>query len=87
MAKYKITFKKSVAKDLRSIPNQDVTRILKRIDDLSEDPRADGCIKLSGKEKYRVRLGLYRVVYEIRDDVLVVNVVKVGHRSSVYKGN
>jgi len=87
MAKYKITFKKSVAKDLRSIPNQDVDRILKRIDKLADDPRADGCIKLSGHENYRVRLGLYRVIYEIRDDVLVVNIVKVGHRSSVYKSN
>lgn len=87
MAKYKITFKKSVVKDLRSIPNQDVERILERIDKLADDPRADGCIKLSGHENYRVRLGLYRVIYEIRDDVLVVNIVKVGHRSSVYKNN
>tara|TARA_R110001592_G_scaffold338788_1_gene626137 strand:- start:1024 stop:1287 length:264 start_codon:yes stop_codon:yes gene_type:complete len=87
MAKYKITFKKSVSKDLRSIPNQDVDRILKRIDKLADDPRADGCIKLSGHENYRVRLGLYRVIYEIRDDVLVVNIVKVGRRSSVYKSN
>lgn len=87
MAKYKITFKKSVSKDLQSIPNQDVDRILKRIDKLADDPRADGCIKLSGHENYRVRLGLYRVIYEIRDDVLVVNIVKVGHRSNVYKSN
>ena len=87
MAKYKITFKKSVTKDLRSIPNQDVSRILKRIDELSEAPRADGCIKLSGQDKYRVRLGLFRIVYEIRDDVLVINVVKVGHRSRVYSRN
>lgn len=87
MEKYKITFKKSVAKDFRSIPKQDIQRILKRIDSLAEDPRAEGCIKLSGQEHYRVRQGLYRIVYEIRDDVLVVNVVKVGHRSAIYKSN
>lgn len=87
MAKYKVTFKKSVAKDFRSIPNQDVRRILKRIDSLAENPRGEGCIKLSSLENYRVRQGLYRIVYEIKDDILIVNVVKVGHRSAVYNGN
>jgi len=87
MAKYKITFKKSVAKDLRNIPKKDVGRILEKVDTLAENPRAESCIKLSGSDKYRVRQGLYRIVYEIRDDVLVVNVVKVAHRSSVYKSN
>ena len=87
MAKYKITFKKSVAKDLRDIPKKDVSRILKRIKALAEEPRAEGCIKLSAQERYRVRQGLYRIVYEIREEVLIVHVVKVGHRSSVYKNN
>jgi mRNA interferase RelE/StbE len=87
MGKYKITFKKSVAKDFRSIPKQDVQRILKRIDSLADNPRAEGCIKLSGQENYRVRQGLYRIVYEIRDSVLVINVIKVGHRSAIYKSN
>ena len=87
MVKYKITFKKSVSKDFRTIPNQDVKKILDKIEDLSENPRAEGCIKLSGQEHYRVRQGLYRIVYEIRDEVLVVNVIKVAHRSNVYKNN
>ncbi len=85
MAKYKITFKKSVSKDLRVIPNNDVDRILSRIKKLSDNPRAEGCTKLAGLEKYRVRQGIYRIIYEIRDNVLVVNVVKVAHRSNVYK--
>ncbi len=87
MAKFKITFKKSVAKDLRSIPPADVRRILQRIDMLAENPRGDGCVKLSAQERYRVRQGVYRVVYEIRDESLIVLVVKVAHRSAVYKGN
>ena len=85
MAKYRITFKKSVAKDLRKIPKPDVVKILARIDTLADAPRADGCIKLSGSECYRARQGLYRIVYQIEDEVLVVNVIKVGHRSDVYK--
>lgn len=85
MAKYKVTFKKSVAKDLRAIPNSDVKKILSRIDGLAINPRGEGCTKLAGEEKYRVRQGVYRIIYEIKDSELVVAVVKVGHRSRVYK--
>lgn len=85
MAKYKITFKKSVVKDLRAIPTADVKRILKKFDTLIDNPRAEGCIKLSGQEYYRVRQGMYRIIYEIRDHELVVHVIKVAHRSKVYK--
>lgn len=84
MASYELAFKKSVAKDLRSIPKQDVARILKRIEALRDDPRGEGCVKLSAQERYRVRQGTYRIVYEIRDSELVVMVVKVGHRSAIY---
>lgn len=84
MAKYSISFKASVAKDLRVIPKQDIARILSRINALAENPRADGCIKLTGNDCYRVRQGLYRIVYEIHDERLVVLVIKVGHRSSIY---
>ncbi len=87
MEKYRITFKKSVAKDLRVIPKNDIKKILSKIDTLAVNPRGEGCIKLSGQENYRVRQGLYRIVYEIKDDVLVVNVIKVAHRSQVYKSN
>jgi len=87
MAKFKIIFKKSVAKDLRTIPPGDVKRILQRIDVLAENPRGEGSVKLSAQERYRVRQGVYRVVYEIRDELLIVLVVKVAHRSAVYKGN
>ena len=87
MAKYKITFKKSVAKDLRVVQKSDIQKILSKIDSLAENPRGEGCIKLSGKESYRVRQGLYRIIYEIKDGQLVVNVIKVAHRSHAYKSN
>jgi mRNA interferase RelE/StbE len=86
MANYKLRFKKSVAKDLRNIPKKDIQRILAQIDLLAKDPRAEGCVKLSSQQQYRVRVGLYRIIYEIQDAALVVQVVKVGHRSNVYKG-
>jgi len=86
MERYKLVFKKSVAKDLRDIPKRDVAGILKRLRTLAIEPRARGCEKLSGEERYRVRQGFYRIIYEIRDNVLVVVGVKVGHRKRVYRG-
>ena len=86
MAKFKIIFKKSVSKDLRNVPKKDVQRILSQIDLLAINPRTEGCIKLSGQEQYRIRVGLYRIIYEIQDKMLIVQVVRVGHRSNVYKG-
>lgn len=85
MAKYKLLFKKSVSKDLRSLPKLDVRKILRRIDALAEDPRPSGSKKLTGQEFYRIRQGAYRIIYEIRDDQLIVHVIKVAHRSSSYR--
>ena len=85
MASYELRFRKSVAKDLRAFPNKDVKRILQRIAALADNPRPAGCEKLSGLERYRVRQGLYRIIYEIEDDRLIVLVVAVGHRREVYR--
>lgn len=84
MAKYDVVFKRSVYKDLRSIPNLDLKRILAKINALAIDPRPVGCEKLSGQERYRVRQGVYRIIYEIVDDRLIVTVVKVGRRGQVH---
>ena len=85
MARYKLRFRKSVSKDLNPIPKRDVQRIIEAVQALANDPRPPQSRKLSGAEKYRLRCGVYRVLYEIQDDVLVVCVVKVGHRKDVYR--
>lgn len=85
MGRYELIFKKSVAKYLRAIPNTDVRRILKRIQALANDPRPAGCERLSGQERYRIRQGRYRVVYEIENARLVVLIFKVAHRRDVYR--
>jgi len=85
MARYRLLFKKSVAKDLRAIPKKDISRILKSIEALAEEPRPDGSEKLTDQNRYRIRQGQYRIIYEIQDDALVIVVVKVGHREGVYR--
>ena len=84
MADYRIFFKKSVWKDVKSIPDSTLTKIIERISSLSKNPRQIGCIKLSGQEKYRMRYGRYRIIYSIQDDELTIWVVKIGHRKDVY---
>lgn len=85
MARYEIVLRKSVRKDLEPIPKRDVQRIIADIAELAINPRPPQSRKLSGSEKYRLRCGAYRVLYEIQNAVLIVCVVKVGHRREVYR--
>ena len=85
MASYELVFRKSVATDLRQLPKADVRRIMQRIRSLADDPRPPGCEKLSSQERYRVRQGNYRIVYEIDDEKLIVLVVRIAHRRDVYR--
>ena len=85
MARYELRIKKSVTKDLYPLPKKDVRRIVEAINGLADNPRPPQSLKLSGAEKYRLRCGVYRVLYEIQDEILIVCVVKVGHRKAVYR--
>lgn len=80
MASYRVFFKASVEKDLRSIPRKDLVWIMARIAALRHDPRPPGCEKLAGQDRYRLRQGPYRIVYSVQNDELTVWVVNVGHR-------
>jgi mRNA interferase RelE/StbE len=85
MAQYRVIVRKSVSKDLKGVPKKDVRRILSAIQSLAGDPRPPGTKKLSGQERYRLRQGNYRILYEIEDDRLIVCVVRVGNRRDVYR--
>ena len=86
MARYKLRIKKSAAKELEAISRKsDRKRIVSRIEALADNPRPDGCKRLSGSERYRIRQGPYRIVYAIGDEQLVVYVIKIGDRKSVYQ--
>jgi mRNA interferase RelE/StbE len=85
MERFDLRFKPSVAKDLRGIPRPQVERILARINAVRDNPRPQGCEKLAAQERYRVRQGVYRILYTIADTELVIEVVRVGHRREVYR--
>ncbi|MEK6806414.1 MAG: type II toxin-antitoxin system RelE/ParE family toxin [Pseudomonadota bacterium] len=85
MAIYELRYKASVAKDLRGLPKADVQRILAKAETLKTNPRPPGSEKLSGDEKYRIRQGDYRILYNIYDAQVIVEVIKIGHRKDVYR--
>lgn len=86
MASYNILIKRSAQKEIQAIGSKkDRQRIIKRIQDLARDPKPAGSEKLSGSPYFRIRQGSYRVVYEIQDDVLIVHILKVGHRKGIYR--
>lgn len=86
MGRYRVLVKASARKELVSIPKKkDRRRIVRRIEALAENPRPPGCQKLSGYDRYRLRQGDYRILYEIRDRDVVVVVIKIGHRRDVYR--
>ncbi len=82
---YRIEIKRSAHKALLALPRDMQRRIGAAIDMLASEPRGSGTRKISSSDiLYRIRVGNYRVIYEIRDDQLVIYVVKVGHRRNVY---
>jgi mRNA interferase RelE/StbE len=85
--KYRVSIKRSAVKEIEAIPQKkERQRIMRRIGQLADDARPAGSKKLSGHDRYRIRQGIYRIVYGIEDKELVVMVVKVGHRRNIYRG-
>ena len=76
---------RSAAKELGKVPATERRRIVKRIRALAVNPRPAGCEKLSGDDKFRLRQGDYRILYEIGNAELIVTVVRIGNRKEVYK--
>lgn len=85
MAGCSVVIKRSAAKEIERIPLRDRRRVIAKIRGLADDPRPVGCEKLSSEDKYRIRQGDYRILYEIADRELIVTVVKIGNRREVYR--
>jgi mRNA interferase RelE/StbE len=87
VASYRVLIKASAAKEIEAVdPKKDRQRIVAAIRSLADNPRPPGCEKLAGEDdRYRIRVGRYRVIYLVGDGELVVVVVRVGHRKDVYR--
>lgn len=83
---YRVVVLPSAARSLGRLPRNDLRRIAQVLDNLQVDPRPSGVVKLTGEaDKYRVRVGRYRILYVIRDEIVTVTVVAIGHRRDVYR--
>jgi mRNA interferase RelE/StbE len=83
---YKVEILKGALKQLKKLSPELQERIQLKIDELAIEPRPNKVKKLKNRENaYRIRVGDYRIIYDIFDDILVVNVVEIGHRSKIYK--
>jgi len=85
MDTYEVYLKRSVEKDLASIPTKDLLRILARVRSLATNPRPSRCEKLEGQDRYRIRQGRYRIVYSIQDAELTVCIAKGSQRKDAYR--
>lgn len=83
--KYTVLIGKKPEKFLETLSEPHYSNIVQALELLSENPRPFGSKKLTNDEKYRVRVGNYRILYEIHEDIITVEVVKIGHRKDVYK--
>jgi mRNA interferase RelE/StbE len=82
---YAVEILRAAQKQLARIDRQDQSRIVAAIQELASEPRPAGSMKLTGRPAWRIRVGSYRVIYEVHDDRLLVLVVAVGHRGEVYR--
>jgi mRNA interferase RelE/StbE len=84
---YRIEVKLSAIRALAAISNPHRLRLARAIDSLAKHPRPAGCTKLTGADNaYRIRVGDYRIVYQIEDRVLIVFIIRIAHRKDVYRG-
>jgi mRNA interferase RelE/StbE len=85
VANYRLQIKPSAVKELEAIQLKDRKRVVAKIRRLAKEPRPDGCEKLSGYDKYRLRQGDHRVLYSVDNSEQSVTVIKIGHRRDVYR--
>ena len=85
MTRYTIEYARSARKELERLPSEMQDRITHAIGELQENPRPPGSKKLKGSDKYRIRVGRYRVIYEIHSKAVIVLIVRISHRKDAYR--
>ena len=84
---YQVIFTRKAAKDIRQLNRADIPWVIEKAETLGDDPHPPGSKKLSGiqEEFWRIRVGTYRIIYRIEEEIKVVSITKVGHRKEVYR--
>lgn len=82
---YELLYKKKAIKALAKINNPYYTTIIEAIDNLAENPRPLGYKKLTGRSCYRIRVGTYRIIYDIFENNLIIEIVNIGVRGDIYE--
>ena len=83
---YIIQYKRSATEELFALPAIKARKVLSSINNLAEEPRPHGSKKLKGSSNaYRIRIGNYRVIYNIADKIVTVTIIKIGHRKQIYR--
>ena len=82
---YALAFKPSAEKELRKLPRDVIARVVSAIRILVEEPRPHGCVKLTASQSWRIRIGDYRVIYDIDDNARQITILHIGHRREVYR--
>lgn len=82
---YALSVPKVVEKQLDALPSSARDNVIKAISRLRDEPRPPGCVKLKGYDAWRIRVGDYRVIYEIQDEQLAVLLIRVAHRREAYR--
>ena len=85
MTKYTILLSKKAQKQLDKLSDNIAEPILSAIAQLENNPKPNGCKKLKGRDGYRIRTGDYRIIYNIFDNELIIDVINLGHRKSIYE--
>jgi mRNA interferase RelE/StbE len=86
VSRYRVEIARRAVKSIAALPRKEQQRVRAAIDLLADNPRPPGCVAMAGEaHAYRVRTGDYRIVYEVFDDRLLVQVVRAGHRRDVYR--
>jgi len=84
MSRYRILLSKTAQRQLNKLDDNLVDKLIAVINNLADNPRPNGYIKLRGRPAYRIRLGNYRIIYEIFDNRLIINIIALGHRKDIY---
>ncbi|EKR65421.1 addiction module toxin, RelE/StbE family [Leptospira weilii str. 2006001853] len=85
MSEYSILLSKSVTKQLDKLPENIADSLIETIEGLAKNPRPQGVKKLKGRDGFRIRKGDYRIIYDIQDQKLIIEVIAIGHRKDIYQ--